>query len=707
MKESGLTLCPKKCKIAVPSVEFFGVVFEKKGTSPATSKAEELHNMSRPKDVGEVRSLLGMAQYSAQYIPNFSSITAPLRNLTKSSVKWKWGQEEEEAFNKIKHSLSEDSVLGYYELNQPTKLMVDAGPEGLGLILAQKKSHGWQAVVCHSRSLTPAERNYSQMEREALAIRWACERCYVYLIGGKFTIITDHQPLLPMFNNPQSRPPLRIEKWLLYMQQFEYILEYNPGKFNTADYLSRHAFSASKDDENNSKYREQVVCTLVTHSVPKALTLQEVQMATEKDPSLQLLIPMIISGDVAQVKSNPETKMFSQVFPELCMAQGVIMRGNQIVIPSSIQSRVLDICHEAHLGIVKSKQLLRSKVWFHGIDKLMEKKIAGCIPCQAAITVHQRNPLQITTMPERPWQRIAVDFCGPFPTGEYALVTIDEASRYPDVEIISSTSARDTMFALEKIFATHGLPEQIKSDNGPPFQSAALKAYCDEKDIKHWRITPRWPEANGLIENFMKNVDKVARIANVDGKDWRYEIYNFLSQYRAVPHLCTDVSPQSLLLGREIRGKLPQLAQNSIDPEIRARETVIKQKQKEYADTKRRTETHDLHPGDIVIAKQRKTTKITPPYDPTPYRVEIVNGSMVTAEKLSSGKKITRDSSHFKQIKEEGETNQEQYKEQFEEEEKQFETEDKDLNPTPSGADNTAMDNDNSLPVIREDVVTE
>ena len=110
MKESSLTLCPNKCKIAVPSVEFFGVMFDKKGTSPTPSKVEALHNMSRPKDVGEVRSLLCMAQYSAQYIPNFSSITAPLRDLTKSSVKWKWGQEEEEAFNKlkIKHSLLED-----------------------------------------------------------------------------------------------------------------------------------------------------------------------------------------------------------------------------------------------------------------------------------------------------------------------------------------------------------------------------------------------------------------------------------------------------------------------------------------------------------------------------------------------------------------------------------------------------------------------
>ena len=105
---------------------------------------------------------------------------------------------------------------------------MDAGPNGLGLILMQKKPEGWKAVECASRSLTEVEKRYLQIDREALAIRWACERCYLYLIGNSFVIETDHQPLLPLFNNPHSRPPMRIERWLLYLQQFDFQLKYCP-----------------------------------------------------------------------------------------------------------------------------------------------------------------------------------------------------------------------------------------------------------------------------------------------------------------------------------------------------------------------------------------------------------------------------------------------------------------------------------------------
>ena len=150
MKDAGLTLSSKKCQISVPTVEFFGVVFSEQGTSPSASKVEALQQMSEPNDATEVRSLLGIAQYSASYIPNFASLTAPLRELTKSSTEWKWGEPEQEAFNKLQNSPSSETVLGYYETNQETRLMVDAGPKGIGLILAQKKPHGWQTVACHS-----------------------------------------------------------------------------------------------------------------------------------------------------------------------------------------------------------------------------------------------------------------------------------------------------------------------------------------------------------------------------------------------------------------------------------------------------------------------------------------------------------------------------------------------------------------------------
>ena len=263
-KDSGLTLSPKKCKIGVPEIEFFGLTFSKRGVSPAPSKVEALRNMGKPTDAAEVRSLLGMAQYSSQFIPNFSDLTAPLRELTKSGSSWKWEEEEEGAFKKLQSCLSRDTVLGYYQVSQKTRLMVDAGPNGLGLIMFQLKEKGWQPVVCASRSLTDVEKRYSQMEKEALAIRWACERCYIYLIGSpRFTIITDHQPLIPLFNNPNSKPPLRLERWLMYLQQFDFVLEYSPGKTNGADYLSRHSLPLTSEDTHTSAYRDAVVKSVI------------------------------------------------------------------------------------------------------------------------------------------------------------------------------------------------------------------------------------------------------------------------------------------------------------------------------------------------------------------------------------------------------------------------------------------------------------
>jgi hypothetical protein len=167
-EECGLTFNPNKCKLNVHEIEFFGFKFSKKGVQPASGRVEALKAMPSPKSASEVKSLLGMAQYSAGFIPNFSDITAPLRALTRKNAPWHWSDKEESAFVKLKNSLSKDSVLGYYETGLPTKLQVDAAPQGLGLILMQLKSGNWQPVFCASRSLSDVEQRYSQTEREAL-----------------------------------------------------------------------------------------------------------------------------------------------------------------------------------------------------------------------------------------------------------------------------------------------------------------------------------------------------------------------------------------------------------------------------------------------------------------------------------------------------------------------------------------------------------
>ena len=215
-QECRLTFNPRKCYFRVPQIEFFGLTFSKNGIQPSPSRVEALRNMPEPQNESEIRLLLGMAQYSSQFIPNYSELVTPLRKLTHKDTIWKWAREEQKAFEELRNTLSEEATLCYYETGLPTKLAVDAGPHGLGLISFQRKLNDWRPVTCASKSLMPTEQRYSQLKREALAIRWGCERCYVSLIGSKFIIETDHQPLLSIFK-PRSRPPLRIERWLLYL----------------------------------------------------------------------------------------------------------------------------------------------------------------------------------------------------------------------------------------------------------------------------------------------------------------------------------------------------------------------------------------------------------------------------------------------------------------------------------------------------------
>ena len=648
-KDTGLTLSHTKCKFRVKEIEFFGLKFSQGRVQPAPSQVEALQSMSEPKNASEVRSFLGMAQFSAQFIPNYSEISTPLRKLTRKSVQWKWEQEEKAAFDKLKTSLSIRPALGYYETGCETKLIVDAGPHGLGLVLMQKKNRGWQPVFNASRSLTEVEQRYSQLEREALAIRWGCERCYTYLIGSRFTVVTDHQPLLSLFNNPNSRPPIRLERWLMYLQQFDFKVEYCKGIENAADYLFRHSVAIDESYEHINRVYEASLSKTITSCVPRALNLKDVQEATAKDEILSELISIIIDSKPWEIKKKPHFAPYGRIFSELSVVEQVVMRGTQIVIPQALQDRVLNICHEGHLGIVKSKQLLRSKVWFPGIDKKMEARCKGCLACQATVTQKSRTPIVMTETPSEAWERVAADFCGPFPTGELVLVVIDERSRYPEIEIVNSTSAESTETALEKIFATHGNPQVLKSDNGPPFNSHAFKDLCIQKGIQHRRITPRWPEANGLVENFMKSVGKATKTAHAEGKNWKTELYRYVANYRQTPHPATGKSPREVIFGKVMRGKLPELPHHKEQDEIKDHDMKIKAKQKTAMDKKRNTKEHEVSEGDIVLIKQEKKNKLSAAYEPLPHVVDKVNGSMITARK-SNGKLITRNSSAFKKI---------------------------------------------------------
>ena len=187
---------------------------------------------------------------------------------------------------------------------------------------------------------------------------------------------------------------------------------------------------------------------------------------------------------------------------ELSVKDDVEMRGSRVVIPTTLQKRAVEVAHEGHQGLVKTKQLLRFCIWFPGLDAKVASVINTCAACQVVVPVNAQEPIKSTKLPNGPWEKLAIDYYGLLPFAEYILVVIDEYLRFQETDITKSTSAKATLAKLDRFISSFGIPVSIKSDNVPPFDSEAFKNYCRFMGIEHKPITPRHPQENGLAKNF-------------------------------------------------------------------------------------------------------------------------------------------------------------------------------------------------------------
>lgn len=651
LREKGLTLNADKCVYNKSHLAFFGFVFSDKGMSADPKKIEAIVQSTPPTSPSELRSFLGLTGFCSRFIADYATLTEPLKVLTRKGATWQWGPEQQQAFAALKTCLTDNNTVSYFDPQKKTVATFDASPFGLGAVLTQVDTEGTSHVVAYaSRTLTDVERRYSQTEREALAIVWGCERFHLYLYGSPFEIVTDHKPLELIFNNPSSTPPARIQRWGLRLQPYDFTVVYRPGSSNIADYLSRHPLSSQPARERN--IAEQYVNYLIDNAIPKAMTLEEIDNACKTDTALQKLRQAITSGK--WVLKDVDLQPYYKLRHELTAAadSNVILRGSQIIIPTSLRKRAVALAHEGHQGIVKTKQLMRQKVWYPGIDSNVEQTIANCIPCQAVGPIPKPEPLIMTEIPAAPWTKVCIDFCGPFPSGDLLLVVIDEYSRYPEVEIIKSTAASTVLPKLDRIFATHGIPVEVKSDNGPPFQSLEFARYAQEKGFKHRKITPLWAPANSEAERFMRTVQKAIRTSTTEGRNWKQDLQQFLLQYRATPHSTTAKSPAELLFGRVLRTKLPEqqaATKDNQDEALRQRDHAAKQKMKKYADQRRNHSKSTIKVGDTVLIRQRKKNKLSTRFKPDPVKVVERKGSMIVIRKRD-GTKLARNVSYAKKI---------------------------------------------------------
>ncbi|CAL1586203.1 unnamed protein product [Knipowitschia caucasica] len=639
LEKCGLTLNGEKCQFEMDKLVFMGILLTEKGVGPTSERVRALEEAREPENASEVRSFLGLAGYSSRFIPQFATISEPLRRLTKKEVPFVFGPEQQVAFETLKLKLAEAGTLAYFHKDAPTKVIADAGPVGIGAVLIQEQQ-GAMVPICYvSRSLTDCETRYSQTEKEALALVWACERLHPYIYGKRFDLVTDHKALQVIYS-PKSKPCARIERWVLRLQPYDFRVVHIAGKFNIADPLSRLLGKSAKSTPHHHG-AEEYVRFVAVQATPRALTTREVERASAEDKELDEVRKAIKTGRFEKCSA------YGRIANELCTIGQLVLRGTRIVLPQSLRSRALILAHEGHLGMVGMKQHLRGKVWWPGMYMATEKYVKACDGCKLEARPDVPEPLRPTALPDGPWQDLATDLLGPLPTGHSILVVVDYYSRYYEYEIMRSTTAEKVIDSLENIFSRHGLPVSIRSDCGPQFLSTQFQDFCKENGIQHVKTTPKWAQANGEVERQNASIMKRIRIAHAEGLDWQKELRKYVTVYRSIEHSTTGRSPAELLFNRKLRGKLPDISTPRIDIEARDTDAENKGKYAEYADQRRGAKPSPVQVGDEVLLKQDKVNKFTTTFNHTPHTVVSKNGNNVVVES-PSGAQYSRNTTHVK-----------------------------------------------------------
>ena len=273
--------------------------------------------------------------------------------------------------------------------------------------------------------------------------------------------------------------------------------------------------------------------------------------------------------------------------------------------------------------------------------------------CQLEEAVHTTQPSEL---PPRAWQKLATDFWGPFPNGHELLVVQDRKSRFVVVYEVTTTAGEYVIPKLEELFSLIGIPEELLSDNGPPFNGQEFAEFAAFMGFKHRKITPEHPQANGMAEKFMVSLGKVIRNAQSEQRCWRSELQAFLRSYRSTPHRTTGVAPSEALFGNNHTSRLPPFPDatqnekrvNELLNELqRLNDVHKKEKSRAYTDLKRKAMKHNFKVGEKVLFRQKRLRKAMMRYADRDLTVIAIKSSMIIARD-ADGSTITRDASRFK-----------------------------------------------------------
>ena len=466
LSEVGLKLKQQKCIFLAPEVEYLGYTITKEGIKLSASKVQAIQEAKTPTCLTELRAFLGMLNYYAKFLPNLSTLLAPLYKLLQKNTTWQWNTAQQNAFKQAKELFQQNSLLIHFDDSKPIILACDASPYGIGAVLSHKMSDGSERPISFaSRSLTPAEKRYSQLDKEALAIVFGVKKYHSYIYGRKFVICSDHKPLSYLFNETKPVPVMasaRLQRWALTLSTYQYSIKYKPGhELANADALSR----LPRPVTTFSDRLPGELVQLINYLVPAPVTAVKIERETEKDPILGQVKRYVSMGQVADT-DDQRLQPYIRRFQELSLMHGCLLWGSRLIVPPSSRKPLLDYLHDTHDGSSRMKGLARGYMWWPGMDSDIENLVKHCEICQRLQTKPASAPPHCWNWPSQPWTRLHLDFAGPF-LGHMYLVLVDACTKWMDVSMMSSITADSTIDKLYTIFANYGLPRTIVSDNGP------------------------------------------------------------------------------------------------------------------------------------------------------------------------------------------------------------------------------------------------
>ncbi|XP_042148029.1 uncharacterized protein K02A2.6-like [Ixodes scapularis] len=539
----GVRLNRDKTELHCSSMTFLGHLLTREGLRVDPEKVRAIQEMPPPTDVNAVQRFCGMVNYLARFLPKISHVTEPLRKLVTKDAPWVWEREQVEAFEEAKNVVVKAPVLAYYNPQKPLVIQCDASERGLGAALLQEG----QPISFASRALTPTEVRYAQIEKEMLAIVFSLNKFHQYTFGRLTTVITDHKPLQAIMKKQLDQVPRRLQGMILQTQRYNIDIQYRPGKeLFLADTMSR----AFLQDGGCEQQLEDI--NMINHLPVRKETAEQIRKATLKDDNLQKLAMVILAG-WPQDRNNipPEIRMYFPFRDELVVEDGIVYKGQRLVVPKALRREMKEKLHSSHMGVASTLRRARDSIFWPSMNAEIKDHISACEICQKHTPAQQRETLKPHPEPNFPWERVGCDILEH--KGKHLLVTVDYYSNFWEVDQLNSLTSAHVIRRLKAHFARHGIPRVLVTDNGPQFACEAFHKFSVEWNFEHTTSSRAYPRSNGMAESAVKTVKMLLKKADDSNSDPQMAFLD----YRNTPLQHMKASPAQLLMGRRTRTSLP------------------------------------------------------------------------------------------------------------------------------------------------------